>query len=166
MRTVTQNVDGIEDASLLISALKAMGLDVVADRNYIYFSGVLNGRYASGQYRDGKISSTEKFDLVELRKYIAMANIKKNAAVHRWILKPVEGNPLEIDIQKKHDTIRAGVLDGGVIKITCLGKISAPNHINADKLVASIQRDAGGEVLVTHLKHHHEHNHTHHHLHV
>ncbi len=65
----------------------------------------------------------------------------------------------------KRDTMTVEILDDGIIKITSADKISAPNHVNAEKMVAAITKDAGGPVTIKRLSHSHSHAHGHTHEH-
>lgn len=52
------------------------------------------------------------------------------------------------------------ILPGGIIKVTSPGAISAPNHMEAEKLLAAIKKAAGGKATIKHLgKKGHAHTH-------
>ena len=138
-----------------------MGYTVAQEANgMLRISGVGNTtrQYTSGTYANGKLRLSKPIDMIELKKAIVMANLKKNADYHNWTLRPVD-KPFTVDIVKGKDVIRAEVLVDGTIKLTSASKVSAPNHINAEKLVAAIERDAGGKVVVEPMKHGHAHVH-------
>jgi len=60
----------------------------------------------------------------------------------------------------KKDIINITVLDGGILKMTTPGGISAPNHMEAEKLVRDIEKAVGGKTTIKHLgKSGHAHTH-------
>ena len=60
----------------------------------------------------------------------------------------------------KKDTITVEILDDGLIKVTSADKISAPNHMSAERFLADVAKDAGGKRTVKKIGHH-AHTHTH-----
>jgi len=82
-RTVEQTLDNIPDLKLLAGGLQEMGFGVYLSSNTtISFSGVdkTTGMYQSGSYANGKLVTEEGLDLEMLKKYVAVASIKKQVA--------------------------------------------------------------------------------------
>lgn len=64
---------------------------------------------------------------------------------------------------QQQDEIGIEILKDGTIKVTT-SRVSAPNHMNADKFLAEMQRLAGGTTVKQRNKdahHHHHHGHSH-----
>ncbi len=97
-----QTLDGINDITLLKAALEEMGFTVRLVNQSLAYSGVYKatGFYHSGSYDSGVLKSQDKLDIPALRKYVGVANLKKNAASHKWKLTPVKGNPFKFEAQK------------------------------------------------------------------
>lgn len=63
------------------------------------------------------------------------------------------------------DKLRVTILPGGLVKIDT-GRITAPNHLSADRLVRGLEEDLGGETRIQRKKesviddreHHREHD--------
>ena len=84
VREVEQALENIPDIKLLAGGLQEMGFNAQVSGNSIYFSGVdkTTGMYQSGSYANGKLSSQEGLDLEMLKKYVAVASIKKQVAAN------------------------------------------------------------------------------------
>jgi len=84
VREVTQTLDNIPDIKLLAGGLQEMGFSVRLIADTINFSGVdkTTGMYQSGSYANGKLVTEEGLDLEVLKKYTAVANIKKQVAAN------------------------------------------------------------------------------------
>jgi hypothetical protein len=82
VREVEQVLENIPDIQLLAGGLKEMGFNAQVSGTSIYFSGVdkTTGMYQSGSYANGKLTTQEGLDLEMLKKYTAVANIKKQVA--------------------------------------------------------------------------------------
>ena len=82
MSEVVQLLAGIKDLGLLKSALEEMGFTVRLTGSQLGFSGVdkSTGCYQSGSYADGKLKTEQGLDLEMLKKYTAIANMKKQVA--------------------------------------------------------------------------------------
>lgn len=60
------------------------------------------------------------------------------------------------------DTMTIEVLPDGTLKVET-GKVSGPNHLNAEQFINEMAKQAGGPVTRTKKGHsHHGHSHTHH----
>jgi hypothetical protein len=83
-RTVEQALDNIPDLKLLAAGLEEMGFRVRLIANTISFSGVdkTTGMYQSGSYANGNLVTEEGLDLEMLKKYVAVASIKKQVAAN------------------------------------------------------------------------------------
>lgn len=83
-RTVEQTLDNIPDIALLAKGLEEMGFRVRLIADTIAFSGVdkTTGMYQSGSYANGKLVTEEGLDLEMLKKYVAVASIKKQVAAN------------------------------------------------------------------------------------
>lgn len=86
MRTTTQVLEGIKDINLLAAAMNEMGLKTRVIAQTIAFSGVPQGtgEWLEGNYQNGKltINNGDKLDLGALKKYTAIANLKKQVAAN------------------------------------------------------------------------------------
>jgi len=86
MRTTTQVLEGIEDVNLLAAGLEEMGLKTRVVAKTVAFSGVLTGtgEWLEGSYQNGKltIQNGDRLDLDLLKKYTAVANLKKQVAAN------------------------------------------------------------------------------------
>ena len=78
-RSVTQALNDVPDINLLARGLEEMGFTTRVIGKTVAFSGVdkTTGEYQSGEYRDGKLTSSTGMNLEVLGKYVAKANIKK-----------------------------------------------------------------------------------------
>lgn len=104
-RTKEQILDNIKDISLLADGLREMGYTVNANAYGLSFYGTskLSGEYSQGSYSDGKLSTVDSYatpDVPTIKKFIAVANVRKNAKAHKWALTPVKGNPFAFEVQK------------------------------------------------------------------
>ena len=79
MRTVEQTLENIPDINLLAKGLEEMGFKTRVIAQTISFSGVdkTTGQYQSGSYENGKLTTQEGLNLGMLKKYVAIANVKK-----------------------------------------------------------------------------------------
>jgi hypothetical protein len=83
MRKVQQTLENITDINLLAAALEEMGLKTRVIAQTIAFSGVdSKGQYQSGSYANGKLTTQQGMDLGLLKKYTAIANLKKQVAAN------------------------------------------------------------------------------------
>lgn len=86
MRSTTQVLEGIEDVGLLAAAMNEMGLATRVIAKTVAFSGVPQGtgEWIEGNYSNGKltINNGDRLDLEMLKKYTAIANLKKQVAVN------------------------------------------------------------------------------------
>lgn len=84
IREVSQTLDNIPDLKLLAAGLVEMGFQVRLIADTISFSGVdkTTGMYQSGSYANGKLVTEEGLNLEALKKYTAVANIKKQVAAN------------------------------------------------------------------------------------
>jgi hypothetical protein len=84
MRTTTQTLEGIKDINLLASAMNEMGIATRVIANRIDFSGVPQGtgEWIEGSYSNERltIKGGGRLDLEMLKKYTAVANLKKQVA--------------------------------------------------------------------------------------
>lgn len=87
--TVEQVLDGIKDLDLLKAALEEMGYRVEKTGERIDYRGInkMTGNYSTGTYAAGTLISSVLEDVQKIQKYVAVANLKKNAAIHKWSLK-------------------------------------------------------------------------------
>ena len=78
-RTVTQSLSDVKDINLLARGLEEMGFTTRVLGKTVAFSGVdkTTGEYQSGEYRDGKLTSSNGMNLEALGQYVGKANIKK-----------------------------------------------------------------------------------------
>ncbi len=60
------------------------------------------------------------------------------------------------------DEMKIEILEDGTIKVST-SKVSAANHMNADKFIAEMQRLCGGTTSKEKIGHAHHHQHTHEH---
>jgi len=82
-QTVEQTLEGITDPNLLAEGLREMGFQAT-----VYGSTVsYYGKGLTGSFENGKLSSTSPMDIPLLKKHTAVANLKKNAATHKWSIK-------------------------------------------------------------------------------
>jgi hypothetical protein len=81
-RTVTQSLSDVNDINLLARGLEEMGFTTRVIGKTVAFSGVdkTTGEYQSGEYRDGKLTSSTGMNLVALGQYVGKANIKKQVS--------------------------------------------------------------------------------------
>lgn len=105
MQTYETTLVEVKDLELLKSALQEMGLQVEINGNRIVYSGrnEATGEYYSGSYQNGALVQSDSYSKIQvplLKKYMGVANLKKNAAKYKWTLKPVKGNPFAFDVQK------------------------------------------------------------------
>ena len=84
VREVTQTLENIPDIKLLARGLQEMGFQVRLISETIAFSGVdkTTGMHQSGSYANGKLKTEEGLDLGALKKFCAVANVKKQIETH------------------------------------------------------------------------------------
>jgi len=86
VRNTTQVLEGIEDINLLASGMNEMGLTTRVIAKTVAFSGVPQGtgEWLEGSYQNGKltIKGSTQLDLDLLKKYTAIANLKKQVAAN------------------------------------------------------------------------------------
>lgn len=102
---VEQILEGIKDLQLLKEGLEEMGYSVRLIGQTLAYAGKnkLTGAYSQGSYTDGVLTSVDAYakpDVGMIKKFVGVANLKKNAKSHKWTLKPVKGNPFAYTVQK------------------------------------------------------------------
>ena len=91
MQTVEQVLEGITDLNLLKAGLEEMGYQVRLTGTKLSYAGTNKaGQYSQGSYADGILTeqaSYSQVDVPTLKKYVGVANLKKNALSHKWQVK-------------------------------------------------------------------------------
>lgn len=79
IRTTTQVLENIPDIQLLGKGLEEMGFKVNASADWLKFNGIdkTTGKWQSGSYQNGKLTTQEGLNLDMLAKYVAKANVIK-----------------------------------------------------------------------------------------
>lgn len=84
VRNTTQVLEGIEDINLLAAGMNEMGLTTRVVAKTVAFSGVPTGTgvWLEGSYQNGKLTirGSDTLDLDMLKKYVAIANLRKQVA--------------------------------------------------------------------------------------